>query len=147
MDLEQQIRQLAASGVCKTEAARRLGFTLTQLSKVCSVIEGLRWSYRKGARRDKPTSVALEKLKLNLSKARDVKTAKSRRTVRGITGTVDELCAHFDLSASPRTVRQRMAEGKSLEEALFAGQRTSRIRDWSNVVFPQTRKMVSQHAR
>jgi hypothetical protein len=133
MDLEHQIRELASSGVNRAEAARRLGFTVPQMEKVCSVMADLRW----GSRR-RTTPDHLEKLKLNLSKARDVRLDKSRRTVRGITGTVDELCAHFDVSATPRTVRQRMSEGMNLEEALFAGQRTSRIRDWSNVVFSTT---------
>lgn len=144
MDLEQQIRELAGSGICKTEAARRLGFTSTQMDKVCSVIDGLNWAFRKGVTRGKPKPDHLEKLKGSLSKAREVRVANSRRTVRGITGTVDELCAHFDVAASPRTVRQRMSEGMTLEQALFAGQRASRVRDWSNVVFPSSHTVAQR---
>jgi hypothetical protein len=88
----------------------------------------------------------LAKLKGSLSKAREVRVANARRTVRGITGTVDELCAHFDATSTPRTVRQRMSEGMTLEQALFAGQRASKVRDWSNVVFPSSH-IVDQRFR
>lgn len=140
MDLDQQIRQLAANGVCRRDAARHFGLTPVQFRKACLDLPDLRWA------RAMPDAAHREKLKTNFAKARDAKLEKSRRTVRGIKGTVAELCAHFDVTSSPRTVRQRMLEGMTLEQALFHCQRTSRVRDWSNVVFPETRKMVTQHA-
>jgi hypothetical protein len=139
VDLLQQIRNLALSGVPKFEVAHRFGFTPSQFEKVCAVIDGIHWSRRNGGFRGTPSPVVMEKLKANIAKARNVKVAKSRRTVRGITGTVEELCAHFDVSLAPVTIRKRVADGMSLEQALFSGKRGApRVRDWSNVVFPTT---------
>lgn len=88
----------------------------------------------------KPTPAALEQLKANLVKARSAKRAKAPTyTVRGITGSLTELCAHFGVSTTPKLVRQRVAEGLSLDDALFTSNRKApKLRDWSNVVFPSS---------
>lgn len=54
-----------------------------------------------------------------LEKARAAVRAKSLRTVRGVTGTIDELVQAFGIEVSASTVRRRMQEGMPLEAALF----------------------------
>lgn len=140
MDLEDQIRELAVNGVYRAEAARRLGLTRQQFTKICSIIPGLSWSRPSRMVRGGPTPAALEQLRSNLVKARIAKRAKAPTyTVRGVSGTLSELCAHFSVSATPRLVRQRITEGMSLDEALFtSSKKFPKVRDWSNVVFPSS---------
>lgn len=138
MDLESQIRALAGSGVYRAEAARILGLTRPQLTKICSILPDLRWSRPNRMVTGKPTPAALEQLRANLVKARIAKRAKAPKyTARGITGSLAELCTHFGVSATPKLVRQRITEGMSLDDALFTNHRKQpKIRDWSNVIFP-----------
>lgn len=65
-------------------------------------------------------------------RALEARKANAKRTVRGITGDIPELIAHFKINVSASTIRRRLAEGKTIEEALFAptAPRRPKIRDW-----------------
>lgn len=53
---------------------------------------------------------------------------QDRMIFRGIEGTLEELMMHFGVEWKTETVRRRLNEGKSLEEALFTGR--PKIRSW-----------------
>jgi hypothetical protein len=68
--------------------------------------------------------VSSEKLKRSQALAVEAVKAKSRRTVRGVTGTIEELIDHFALDISSCTVRRRMLSGMGLDDALFTPRNT-----------------------
>lgn len=58
-----------------------------------------------------------------LAHSRARRKAKRIRSVRGVSGTVDELAKHFKSPVSGSTIRRRLAAGESLEQALFSPRR------------------------
>lgn len=119
MDLEQQIRRLAASGCSKTEAARIIGVPYRKLPLMCEHIQDLVWKAPKPNGMGRRPEEALPRLEANLVKARAARKAALTHTVRGFTGTVLDLCAHFKTPISYSTVNRRVAAGMDLEEAMF----------------------------
>lgn len=116
MDLEQQIRRLVASGCNKSEVATVIGVPTRKLPLICEHIQGLVWKPKPRRKRAKQSVPYLE---ANLIKARAARKAALTHTVRGVTGTVLDLCAHFKTPISYSTVNRRVAAGMNLEEAMF----------------------------
>ena len=118
MDIEQEIRRMAASGFSKAEMARTLSVSREKLNTICSAIPKLKW---KGSIKEhKRRSVEVfPKLRANLVKARAARNVGLTQTVRGVSGTVKDLWAHFNVSISYSSVIRRVDEGMSLEDALF----------------------------
>jgi hypothetical protein len=137
MDLEMQIRRMAASGSSKAEVCRALGVTYPKLYTICDHIEGIEWRKAKPARKVVPTQGAVRDLHANITKARAKKSAMALQTVRGVTGNVQQLCDHFKVEISYSSVNRRVASGMTLEEAMF----TTRL-----IKLPKVGMMVSASA-
>ncbi|WP_274644314.1 hypothetical protein [Pseudomonas serbica] len=120
MDLEQQIRKMAASGTSKAAAARVIGITTIKLNMICECIEGLQWKPKKSSASGVCPNESKDKWGSNLVKARAARKANLTRTVRGVTGTLNELCAHFNTAVTYSTVQRRVNGGMGLEEAMFS---------------------------
>lgn len=118
MDLEQQIREMAASGKTKAQVARAIGVTGIKLNLLCEFIEGVNWKAKTSAGNVRGQENK-GKWDSNLVKARAAKKASLTRTLRGVTGTLVELCAHFETAVTYSTVQRRLHTGQSLEEAMF----------------------------
>ena len=119
MDLEKQIRRMAARGCSKAEVARFIGVSSPKLAMICEHIEGLVWKPSKLNAVGKRPEESLPRLAANLVKARAARKASLTHTVRGVTGTVEELWAHFTPGVSYSTVNRRVAAGMDLREAMF----------------------------
>jgi hypothetical protein len=119
MDLEKQIRRLVANGSCKAEVARFIGVSVPKLTLICEHIEGLTWKPNKPNGLGRRPEEALPRLAANLAKARAKRKDNLTRTVRGVTGTVQDLCAHFKTAVTYSTVNRRVAAGMDLEKAMF----------------------------
>ncbi|MGY1417411.1 hypothetical protein [Pseudomonas aeruginosa] len=124
MNVEAFIRQSAARGLSRSAVAAALDMSMTKFRPLLDALPDIQWpapgesvDFRRSceARRGRftPTNRAA------LEKARAVSRAKSLRTVRGVTGTIDELVQAFGIEVSASTVRRRMQEGMPLEAALF----------------------------
>lgn len=87
MDIEQEIRRMAASGFSKAEMARTLSVSREKLNTICSAIPKLKW---KGTIKEhKRRSVEVfPKLRANLVKARAARNVGLTQTVRGVSGTL-----------------------------------------------------------
>lgn len=120
-DIEHFITESAANGLSKTQVRESLGMCREKFGNLLEVMPPLQWpgpgkslGHKLGneARRGQ-CSPALHKA---LKQAHAAKTAKATHTVNGITGTIAVLAKHFGVGDS--TVRRRIKEGMSLEQAL-----------------------------
>jgi hypothetical protein len=123
MDLEMQIRRMAASGSSKAEVCRILGVSYPKLYTICDHIDGVVWKKAKNVGNVNPTEDTVKVLNANIAKARAKKSEMALKTVRGVTGNVQQLCDHFKVEISYSSVNRRVASGMTLEEAMF----TSRL--------------------
>lgn len=124
MNVEAFIRQSAARGLSRRAVADALDMGMYEFRGLLKALPDVQWpgpgqsvDFRRSceARRGffPPANRAA------LEKARAVARAKSLRTVRGVTGTIEELVQAFGIEVSASTVRRRMQEGMPLEAALF----------------------------
>jgi hypothetical protein len=117
VNLEQQIRSLVERGCNKSEVAHVIGVHPKKIPLICEHIPGLVWKRKPRRKRAKQSVPYLE---ANLVKARAARKAGLAQTVRGVTGTVRDLCTHFKTAVSYSTVNRRVAAGMSLEDAMFS---------------------------
>lgn len=120
MDLETTIRRLASQGKPKAEVARILEIPENKFRMVCSLLPDITWKRYTASGVGKRSDSVVVKLQANLDKAKRARREKYLRTLYGVTGTVQELCAHFKPPVSDSTVNRRLAAGMSLERAMFA---------------------------
>lgn len=131
------IEKLCKRGHSRAETAKILGIPENRFRRLIERLPDLVWPIRSLTRIDGDRARAECKdsyayLESNLQRARETRKANAQRTVRGVTGDIPELLAHFKINLSPSTIRRRLAEGKTIEEALFAktAPRRPKIRDW-----------------
>jgi len=120
MDLETTIRRLAGQGKPKAEVARILDISEPKFRRVCTLFPDISWKRYTASGVGKRSDSVVVKLQANLVKAKRARRAKCLRTLHGVTGTIQELCAHFKPPVSDSTVNRRLAAGMSLEQAMFA---------------------------
>lgn len=118
------IRDYAARGLSKRETMQTLGWGEVKLNHMLDLLGNVEWAPRsktvnrrlynesmKGCR--SPSQLA------NAAKARAALREKSAKTVRGFTGSVQEVIDKFSIPTSVSCVRRRLAQGMSLDDAFF----------------------------
>lgn len=124
LTVEQQIHKLAASGHSKQHAMQLLGFTSYSFEAALELIGPVEWP-AKGRSIGARAANLLRRGKFTQaqaaaqSMAASAKRAKYIKTVRGVSGNIEELIKAFGLSIHAATVRRRIAGGKDIEAALF----------------------------
>lgn len=129
MDLATRIHQLAAQGNSKQQTMELLGFTRGRFDAVLELIPPVQWPARN---RSNNARLANERRRgvftPGMAKAQKLAAqavrAKHAKTVRGVTGSIEQLIKHFNLQITGATVRRRMAKGQDLETALFTPRST-----------------------
>lgn len=130
------IEKLCNRGHSRAETAKILGIPHSRLRSFCERMPNLAWSTMSLTRIDgdkaRAESNAFAYVENNRQRALEARRESAKRTVRGVSGSISELLAHFKIDVSPSTIRRRLAEGKTIEEALFAktAPRRPKIRDW-----------------
>ncbi|MDH1341859.1 hypothetical protein [Ectopseudomonas oleovorans] len=122
--IEQQIRDLAAAGYSRRHTMELLGYTLFSFETVLDLIGPVDWP---GPNQSLSAKLASEMRRGKFTKgmarsqalAAIAKREKYAKTVRGVTGSIEELITAFGLSIGASTVRRRMHAGMDLESALF----------------------------
>jgi hypothetical protein len=108
MCLETEIRTLNAKGYSRKEIGRALNIPISKVTLMCESLSV-------------PT-----RRKINKSPSR--RPHQERHALRGVEGTLEDLMKHFCVEWKTETVRRRLREGKSLEDAFFTGR--PKIRSW-----------------
>lgn len=133
MDVEQFIKASAARGLSRTATAAVLGMRFPKFLAVLDAMEPLQWP-APGQSLDERRSREAMHGNCHPSHARNLKKAMAAvraghlKTVRGVTGTLPELVAHFGVAVSVSTVQRRLRLGQSLETALFTPPRPPSVR-------------------
>lgn len=124
MDVEVYIRQSAARGLSRRAVAGALGISYRKLRDMLDSMPPVEWPgpgrsvdflRAHAARRGQPSEVA----RRALQRAHAIRRQRASHAVRGRTGTLAELVAAFGVEVSASTVRRRLQEGMTLEQALF----------------------------
>lgn len=108
MCLETEIRNFIAKGYSRKEIGRALNIPISKVTLMCEFLSV-------PARRE-----------INRSPSR--RPQQERHTLRGVEGTLVDLMKHFSVEWKTETVRRRIRDGKSLEDAFFTGR--PKIRSW-----------------
>jgi hypothetical protein len=108
MSLELEIRAMHAKGYNRTQISRALGIPYYKLKAIYDDLSDLIWAETKRIA-PRPKS-------------------EDQYTLRGVTATLQELMKRFNVEWTPYTVRRRLREGMSLEDAFFSGR--PKIRSW-----------------
>lgn len=130
------IEKLCKRGHSRAETAKILGIPENRFRRLIERLPDLNWPTRSLTRiecdRARAESKAFGYVEQNRQRALEARRESAKRTVRGVSGSIPELLAHFKIDVSPSTIRRRLAEGKTIEEALFAktAPRRPKIRDW-----------------
>lgn len=127
MDVDQQIRLLAARGESKSEVMRILGISRYKMDLLCEAMPDLRWRSRgqtNGCRRkyDAVRGTFPAHLRKNLSAATQARQEALRiYEICGVRGSVTELYALWKehISVGRQMVSRRLKEGMSVYDAFF----------------------------
>lgn len=134
MCLETQIKELAAKGLSRKQAGIALGLSASKMKLVSDCIPGLIWQRAKGSGTPKNKGIGHDSvIGGHIRKKRPCSGTASRQErykLDDVEGTLLQLMVHFKVMWTTKTVRKRLASGKSLREA-FAGDRP-KVRDWSS---------------
>lgn len=152
--IEQQIRDLAAAGYSRRHTMELLGYTRFSFDTVLELIGPVEWP---GHNQSISAKLAFEmrrgRFTRGMAKAQALaaiaKREKYAKTVRGVTGSIEDLIEAFNLSICANTVRHRVKSGMDLETALFTprcatnnlgkylGARTMSDEEWQRRQGPQ----------
>lgn len=129
MSIEQNIRQLAAQGYSRQHAMELLGFTRYSFETALELIGPIEWPGNGASVAAKAANAQrrgrfTKGMAKSQAMAAEAKRAIHAKTVRGVTGSIEELIEAFSLSIHPTTVRRRIAEGMDVETALFTPRST-----------------------
>ena len=118
------IRDYAARGLSQRETMQALGWGEIKFKHMLSLLDGVEWAPRhetvnRKLWRDSLKGMSTPAQASNSAKARAALKSKTAKTVRGFTGSVQEVIDHFDIPTSVSCVRRRLAAGMSLEDAFF----------------------------
>ncbi|MCZ4321405.1 hypothetical protein [Pseudomonas anguilliseptica] len=130
MNIELQISNLAAQGYSRQHAMELLGFTRYSFESALELIGPLEWpgngcSVAARAANTQRRGRFTKGMAKSQAMAAAAKRAKHARTVRGVTGNIEDLIKAFGLSIHATTVRRRIAAGMDVEAALFTPRSTA----------------------
>lgn len=128
--IEQQIRDLAAAGYSRRHVMELLGFSRDCFDAALELIGPIEWP---GHNQSISAKLAFEirrgRFTKGMAKAQALaaiaKREKYAKTVRGVTGNIEDLIKAFNLSIAASTVRRRIALGMDVETALFMPRSTT----------------------
>ncbi len=119
-ELKAKVRAMACAGHSKTMTYELLGLTRYAFDKLVAQMPDVQFpgpnrslGYKASVTRKR--GVYTERMR----RASYLAGLAARRTVRGVTGTVEELVEHFRCEVSAPQVNRRVRQGMSLEEALL----------------------------
>ncbi|APQ14611.1 hypothetical protein BJP27_24500 (plasmid) [Pseudomonas oryzihabitans] len=124
MTLEQAARYCCGERMSKTQACEVMQIHHQHLASVLDAMPRLNWPRRGQSNayldaQDRQRFVCPPAKAESLARAREKRLADQVYTLRGQSGTLPELYAYFGSGISLRQVQRRVAEGMSLEDALF----------------------------
>ncbi|WFS20579.1 hypothetical protein P9K38_09680 [Pseudomonas sp. 905_Psudmo1] len=128
--IEQQIRDLAAAGYSRRHVMELLGFSRCSFEAALAVMAPIEWP---APGQSMASKLANEMRRGHFTKgmaraqamAACARRDKQAKTVRGVTGNLEDLIAAFGLKIHPNTFRNRVARGMDLESALFTPRNTT----------------------
>lgn len=125
MSTEAFIRDCAVRGMSKNECRETLGVNPEKFADMLALIGDLPWpvGHKSLARRlsnEERRGHCSPAQAAALASSRARRKAKRSRTLRGVTGTIEELAKHFGCPVTPSTIRRRLANGDPPETAFFA---------------------------
>lgn len=124
LTVEQQIHKMAASGHSKQHTMELLGFTRYSFDAVLELMGPVEWP----AKGRSVAAKAANKLRRGRfseaqaaaqGRAASARRTQNLKTVRGVSGNIEELIKVFGLKIHAATVRRRIASGQDIETALF----------------------------
>ncbi|AYL32927.1 hypothetical protein [Pseudomonas aeruginosa] len=124
MNTEQFIRNAAARGLSRRATMHALGMGPWKFRELLTLMPDIEWP-AKGQSLDHKRANQQKRgycppaLARALDQARQARKEKHTHTVRGRTGTIEELVETLPSPVSASTVRRRLAGGMPLEEALL----------------------------
>lgn len=123
MNAEKFIRDSAAGGLSKTQTLEALGWCRETFYEALKSLGELPWAAPGQGLGRKQSDAARRgycspALRTALAESRARRRALHLHTLRGITGTVEELTQQF-ASVSASTIRRRLAKGLDIESAFF----------------------------
>lgn len=148
--VETRIRAMAKTGHSKTMTQELLGLSRWTFDQLVAQMPDVEFPGRNRSRGyraavERKRGVYTEAMRKASIAAGVAKHERAKRTVRGVTGTVDELVAHFECAVSPAQVRRRVRQGMTLEEALFTPKSTrNNLGRWLGVTADSRRAMLGQ---
>lgn len=125
VNTEQFIREPAARGLSRRATRLALGIGPWVFREMLSLMPDIEWP-AKGQSLDHKRANSQKRgycppaLARALDQARQARKDKHTHTVRGRTGTIEELVETLPSPVSASTVRRRLAGGMSLEDALLS---------------------------
>jgi hypothetical protein len=124
MNAEQFIRDCAHRGLSKTQTLEALGWSREKFYTALEYLPALPWPTRgKGLGRKQSDEARRghcpPALRAALAESRARRKAKHSHTLRGTTGTIEELLLIHACQVSASTIRRRLAKGWTLETAFF----------------------------
>lgn len=124
LTIEQQIRKLAATNHSKQHTMELLGFTRYSFDAVLELMGPVEWPAKGRSVAAKAASKLRRGRFSEAQAAAQGRAASARRTqnlktVRGVSGNIEELIRVFRLNIHASTVRRRLVEGKDIEAAMF----------------------------
>jgi hypothetical protein len=128
-DVGSQIRAMAQAGHSKTQTRQLLGYSRDSFEAVLELIGPVEFpgpnrscGYRAATARKR--GLYTEAMRKASALAGQAKHEKAKRTLRGVTGTIEELVEAFGAQVCAQHVRRRMRQGMTLEAALLTPKST-----------------------
>lgn len=120
----QFIRRCAEQGMSRTATAQAVGIPVPSFRRLLKHLPAFNWpgpGRSVDARRAYAARVGVTDpgLRRRAALARAANREKHLRTVRGVTGTLRELVAHFETPVGECTIRARLRKGWPLDLAMF----------------------------
>lgn len=119
------VKVCARAGMSRQHTANHLGMVHSMFRAMLEDLGPIEWAeYGNTAlvieRMQKRRGMSTPALRAAADIARAARSRKYHRTLRGVTGSIEELIAHFKPPMSERAIRQRLKRGADLETAFFA---------------------------
>lgn len=132
---ETQVREMAAKGKTRKEAAQEFGLSDSRLKLICQAMGGVKWQRAEADPESRRSGIgAGSRIGHRVHEVRVARPLqKSREQIykhKGFEGSLVELMVKFKVTWSQDTVRKRLKAGMTLEDAFFSGR--PKVRDWSN---------------
>lgn len=125
MTFEQAVHACANAGMSRYHAAEHLNLSHSAMSEMLQDLGTVNWADRDNSVRvieriKARRGLSTPALVAGANTAREAFARRRHRTLRGVTGSVEELIEIFKPPVSVRTIRERLAKGIDVEDAFFA---------------------------